>query len=692
MGFPAYRYRPDDTPAVPISALIQAFGARDNSVERVLGPEGPIARSLPGYQPRPAQIRMAQEVARGLKLRKHVVAEAGTGTGKSLAYLTAAILSGKTVVVSTATLALQDQLRRKDLPFLQEHIGRPFKWAVLKGRSNYLCAANGEQPPIGFESELQQIEDWEQETTTGDLGELPWDLKQESYWPLRAVLAVPEDECPGRKSCSLASDGECWFYRARDRAMEAQVLVVNHALLILDMVLGGNLLPPHEAVIIDEAHQLEDYARGALERRLSASRIRRVLNRAERLQVEGGTVQECSAALFRLTGDHLAGLTRGGTGSVRILPHELPQAVPEAAHSLAEALNSLDDRLMRAASEVPEDGPDSGCIEALRRNITSLRDDLKSLTEEQPDNVMWAEVRAGKPPVILLTPVDVAPFLRQNLFDRKPMAPVILTSATISTGAPGATDAFHFLERSLGLDRSHPLEIQVDSPFCYQRQALYYLPDIPPSALDRQPGERHEGQVARFADYLAAVYEEVLRYTQGRAFLLFTSYAQMQATRARLAHLPFPSRMQGEASKTEIVDWFKHPGTRNPVLYATASFWEGVDVPGSQLSCVCIDKIPFPNSSHPVEAARSDLLGRQAFTKLHLPRAITMLKQGVGRLIRSEHDRGLLVLADPRLRIKRYGRDILAALPGSPEADITTLSPSSLPLVGRFLNKVVTMR
>jgi len=697
MGFPAHKYRPDDTPAVPISALIQAFGVRNDDVERVLGPEGPIARSLPGYQPRPAQIRMAQEVARGLKLRKHVVAEAGTGTGKSLAYLVAAILSGRRVVVSTATLALQDQLRRVDLPFLEEHLGIPFRWAVLKGRSNYLCAANDEPPPVGFDTELEKVNRWSWQTTTGDLGELPFDIKQPRYRLLREFLAVPEDECPGEQSCHAAREGLCWFYRAKAQAAQAQVLVINHALLTLDLVLGGRILPPHDAVIVDEAHQLEEYARGALGLRLSARRVGRIGALARRfggraLAEKVEKVNTLQGYLFEQVAAHLAGLTRGREDNVRLLARNFPPALREGAEALQHRLFDLAESLTEAKADLDEDDQDKGRIEVLIRNIGGLRTDLAALLQEQPGKVLWSEFKPGKPPVLQLTPVDVAPFLNSNLFNRTPSVPVILTSATLSTGAPGTPDTFAFLKSSLGMEDSHPLEVQVDSPFCYRRQALYYLPNIPSSALDRQPGERYEDQVARYADHLARVYEEVLLATQGRAFLLFTSHAQMQATRQRLRHLPFPTRMQGEASKTEIVEWFKNPDTVGPVLFATASFWEGVDIRGRQLSCVCIDKIPFPNNSHPVEAARSDLLGRQAFTKLHLPRAITILKQGVGRLIRSEHDRGLLVLADPRLRSKRYGRDILAALPGSPVADATTLSSDSLPLVGRFLNKVVTMR
>lgn len=691
MGFPARKYRPDTTPEIPISALVQAFGVRDGSVERALGPDGPIARSLEGYQPRPAQIRMAQEVARGLKLRKHVVAEAGTGTGKSLAYLVAAILSGKRVVVSTATLALQDQLRRVDLPFLEKHLGIPFKWAVLKGRSNYLCAANDEAPPAGFEEDLERINKWSWETTTGDLGELPWDVKQPRYRLLREYLSVPEDECPGERSCRAARAGLCWFYRARELAKGAQVLVINHALLALDLVLGGRILPPHDAVIVDEAHQLEEYARGALERGVSARSVGRLVSLANRFNLARlEKVKTLGFDLFDLVATHLAGLTKGRADNIRVLARNLPPAVQDNAEAIKQRLLDLDESLTAMKEDLDEDDQDKkGRIEVLLRNISRLRSDLSALTQDWPDRILWSEFQPGRPVVLKLTPVDVAEFLRDNLFSRPP---VILTSATLSTGAPGSTDTFAFLKSSLGMDFSHPLEIQVDSPFCYRRQALYYLPSIPASALDRQPGESHESQVARYADHLARVYEEVLLATQGRAFLLFTSHAQMQATRQRLRHLPFPVRMQGEASKTEIVNWFKDPKTVGPVLFATASFWEGVDIRGGQLSCVCIDKIPFPNSSLPVEAARADLLGRQAFTKMHLPRAITMLKQGVGRLIRQENDRGLLVLADPRFRSKRYGRDILAALPGAPVADSTTLAADSLPLVGRFLNKVVAMR
>lgn len=685
-------YIEDRNPAIPIGALVNAFGVQDPEVNRLLGPSGPIARGLPGYRPRPQQVQFAQAVARALKLKKTLTAEAGTGVGKSLGYLVPAIAwaeaTGERVVVGTATLALQDQLRQKDLPFLERYLGIDFSWAVLKGRTNYACRQklDEETPPLDFPREWDEILAWLKKTRTGDIGELSFDLKRKDYTPLRAALCIDEDDCPGKK-CKFAQAGRCYFYRARERAAQAQILVVNHALLALDLVLGGQLLPAHSAVILDEAHQFESYARNALERSLSEGRFRKLLKRlgqfcADRMDTD--QVREAKESIhgfFRTLGGHVRDRLRGQGGKLR-LNETLPPEVLEASQGLVQALEQGNEQLRLLAACLEEEDPLFARAETLYRNIHQAQEDLRALGAPADSNTcLWAEAPPDLEVHVTLysTPISVAPFLRDNLFGASPRLPVVLCSATLATSRDER--AFDLVSEALGIE--HPLTLQVDSPYDYPTQALWYLPQIPLSVLDRQQGEDYQAQAGRFADAITPEIQRVLNCTQGRAFVLFTSYQVLRQVRLRL-RVPFPVRTQEDGTKGALVEWFKT--TPNPVLLATASFWEGVDIPGSQLSCVIIDKIPFASPSDPVEQAIQDRLGRQAFFQRNLPTAVMALKQGVGRLIRAEQDRGLLVLLDPRFRGKTYGRKILDALPGSPEPDVTTLDPSCLNLVGAFID------
>jgi ATP-dependent DNA helicase DinG len=691
------RYLEDRNPAIPISAMVDAFGRQDDEVTRLLGPEGPIARALPGYQPRPTQTRFAQSVARALRQKAFLTAEAGTGTGKSIGYLVPAVAwaqeTGETVLVCTATLALQDQLRMKDLPFLQNYLGIPFTGGVLKGKTNYACEMQltEETAPLEYQEEWGQVNAWLDTTRTGDIGELAFDLKRKDYAALRQVVTVDQDECTGPR-CPWAQEGSCWFYRARERAKSSDILVVNHALLALDLVLGGQLLPPYGAVIIDEAHQFESYVRGAMERQISAGRFRKLLGRVHKLVVgrngdekkatKHDQREDAVKAFFQAAGYYVRERLRGQAGKLR-LNEALPPHLVEAAQALVEQLAGAQEQVRLFAARLDEDDPTAGKCENLTRGLTEAQDDLRGLVEPTDANMcLWAEAPQDPafPPNLYATPISVAPFLKRHLFSgRAPRIPVILCSATLATSRD--EHAFDLVEEALGIE--HPLTLQVDSPYDYPSQALWYLPELPLSLLERQQGEDYQARAARHADAITPVIQEVVTATEGRALVLFTSYVMLREVHRRL-EVAYPVRTQEEGSKGALIEWFKN--TPNPVLLATASFFEGIDIPGKQLSCVIIDKIPFKSPTDPVEQAIQDRLGRQAFYKRQVPGAVMMLKQGVGRLIRAEDDRGLIVLLDPRFRGKAYGKQILAALPGAPEPDVTTLDPDSLWCVSDFID------
>ncbi len=669
----------------PMSVLVNTYAQADPDVDHLLGPTGPIAQTLPHYRPRSGQIQLAQAMANAVRLRKQLLGEAGTGIGKSLAYLVVAILhslkTGGKVVVSTANLALQDQLRNKDLPFLQETLGdwlterygRNFRWAVHKGKGNFVCEAklNAQEIPLDLADAAEDVDTWLAETTTGDIGELTLDLKSERYWPLKvAYTAEGSEDCPGASKCPYGDT--CWYYRSLHRAMEADVLVVNHALVVINRVLGDQLLPPHDLLILDEAHQLEEYVRSGTERTLSATRTLKLLRKAGaekelRAQVDTFFGQLQDQVIHRLGGDR--------AGQIHLPPRELPPALLESRDVLEEGLRELQGRL-EVDARLNEGTQEGGKPLALARAVGDLRGDLRALeTSEQA--VLWAEVhQVGKAATYRLTLVDVSTWCKQNLW----IKPALLTSATLTTSR-NPDSAFAYQKATLGL--ANPLEIAVESPYNYRRQALYYLPAIPESAIERRPRENHRDSSRRYALALAPHIRACLEATQGRAFVLFTSYGVLREVRELLGELPWPSLCQGDASKSAILSWFRT--TPNPVLFATSSFWEGVDVAGEQLSCVIIDKIPVPNPTHPVMAARLEATGKEGFFKISVPKAKMALDQAVGRLIRRETDRGLIVLCDPRFQTKGYAKTLLRGLPGSPEAGVSTLAPESLAVVPTFL-------
>jgi ATP-dependent DNA helicase DinG len=612
-------------------------------MDKVLGADGALARHLEGFAPREAQQAMAEAVQRVLKRKGTLVCEAGTGTGKTFAYLAPALLSGGKVVVSTGTKNLQDQLFHRDLPLLCQALGRSPKLALLKGRANYLCPQRLEQAGGRVRSreaaaQLAKVRAWAGETTSGDMAEvgLP-----EGALVLPAVTSNADNclgaDCPHLERCHLA--------RARRAAQQADLLVVNHHLLLADMALKdrgfGELLPEAAAFILDEAHQLPEVAAHFFGMALSA----RQLNELARDTAGGQATEAADDADLAMAAD---GLERAvadlraslGEGSRRLGWSQVAEAQPvqQALTALTERLAALDGRLTQAAERGKE-------LANCKRRCEALAQDLNRLVSDPPQGyVRWLET-STRAFVLHLTPTDVAgPFsARRSAYE----GAWVLTSATLAVGG----DFGHFVSR-LGLA---DVETQRwESPFDFRRQAVLYVPTGLPEP--------------RSPDYVARLVETVrplLAASRGRAFLLFTSHRALQDAAERLrGSLDWPLLVQGEAARNELLERFRELG--NAVLLGTSSFWEGVDVRGDALSLVVIDKLPFAAPGDPVIQARIEALrqaGQDPFTTYQLPEAVITLKQGVGRLIRDINDRGVLALADPRLLSKPYGRVFLDSLP-----------------------------
>lgn len=654
---------------LPLGHLVEAVADSPLTQEarRFLGQEGVLERSLPEFRPRPQQLAAARMVARALELRRPAAIEAGTGTGKSLAYLVPAIawaVRGKqTVVVSTHTHLLQAQLVA-DLARLQPVLaaeGLSYRYAALYGRSNYACEARAADTDALFrDGELVAALDWLRRTQTGLLDEMP--LKPSPA--VRAALTIPQDDCPGRKRCGWGS--ECWFYRAREAAQEAHIVVCNHALFCLDLTMG-HLLPRWDAAVIDEAHQLQEVTREAFSWSLDAHRFRRLYRRIARsgllTEQEREVWLQPLAEGFKRLLDLLGGLEPG---------RQAPPCPPlrEAALELQSLLSPLSEHLA-----------DHEQGEWLAGRLDELGAHLLLLAgEEEVNLVFWIEDSA-----LHAAPIDVSRRLQDSLWSGRP---VVLTSATLAAGqGEGAWEA---PERDLGFSTS--LKLQVDSPFDWHRQLLYYLPtSIPRDLHDRDRyTRRHNGQ-PRYGNHekallYAAEIERVLSVTEGRAFILFTTRDVMTETYQLLqSRLPWSLCIQGQFSRAETTRWFRE--APHPVLFATRGYWEGIDVPGAQLSCVIIDQIPYPHPADPLEQARRERLTRVEYQRqVQVPYAITHLRQAVGRLIRTVSDRGLAVLLDPRLRYTGHGAKILYALQGRPTVR-TTLASGALSGVTRWLRR-----
>jgi ATP-dependent DNA helicase DinG len=623
-------------------------------IDEMFGVGGPISHALGGFEGRPGQVQMAKLIERGFLENVHTVVEAGTGVGKSLAYLVPALRSKKRVIVSTGTIALQEQLVRKDLPLVVKALGVPVRVELLKGRNHYLCRAKYEKMSgerlIAPSIAMEKLWAWADRTETGDRAELDFSVRADDW----ETLDADADDCVGEYCSRFA---ECFFFKRRDAARFADIVVVNHALFFLDLAMGGGLLPPYDYVVLDEAHQCERYATAALTATLSAGGIGRMMRRLHRhYRVPASYDAEIDESMRRLQS------TLARVPGERY-PVGANDAIGVVLENVREALYRLEN-FVHGYWQTALNAPTDNEAEAERRRDLSLRaitahvatverieraaDDAArgAGASDDIEAIAWVERGDGDARYeINAAPFEVASFLRAALFART--RSVVLTSATIAEG-----NSFAFLKETLGLDAAQ--ELIAPSPFDYPRQARLFLagPELNPKARD-------------FAARAAPIIEECLDRTGGRAFVLFTSYARMREVHAILrTRIVFPLRLQGDLPRAALLEWFR--ATPNAVLFATATFWEGIDVVGDQLSCVIIDRLPFPSPSDPLVAARLAALearGKSSFAAYMIPSAIVRLKQGFGRLIRSKTDRGVVALLDGRATGMDYGAKIIAALP-----------------------------
>jgi ATP-dependent DNA helicase DinG len=609
-----------------------ALGSADELVGSTLAR---VTAALPGGgEDRPGQVTMAHAVFTAIEEGRPLVVQAGTGTGKSLAYLVPAVLSGRPVVIATATKALQDQLVGKDLPFLVDHLDAPITYAVLKGRSNYVCRqrlgeidASAQQLALDGlverapQEELVEIKRWAGTTVTGDRAELSFEPSPEAW----AAVSVGSRECPGASRCPKGA--VCFAEGARTLAAEADVVVVNLHLYGLHLESGGVILPEHDVVIIDEAHQLEDVISSTFGVDLTAGRFA-ALSRMAGVVLEDpqtlGAVEAAGSVLADALAEHVGRRLRG-------------RLEPEIESAVADARIAVDG-LMAALKGVPTDKEEIAAP-AIRAQKAAgrLEGELDAVLEVRTGHVMWVE-GPERSPSLRLAPVDVAPTLAERLWSE---TTAVLTSATVPPS----------IVTRLGLPEDTVEVMDVGSPFDHGENALLYcaahLPD------------------PREAAYEPATHAELLALIEaagGRTLALFTSYRAMDAAAAVLKpRLSVPLLTQRDLPKPALVAAFAED--EPTCLFATMGFWQGVDVPGRTLSLVVIDRIPFPRPDEPLMQARREAARGEAFRIVDLDRAATLLAQGAGRLIRSADDRGVVAVLDPRLAKARYRWDLVRALP-----------------------------
>ena len=616
--------------------------------ERAFSPSGAMAGVLPGFSARASQVAMTRAVAQTLRDGGCLVCEAGTGTGKTLAYLVPVLFSGRRVLISTGTRTLQDQLFERDLPVALIGIRSGRSSALLKGRANYLCLqrlqvalAMGEDSREDAD-ELARVADWARHTNTGDIAEVA-DVAEDSRLWRRVTSTV--DNCLGQ-GCPQFED--CHVVAARRRAADADIVIVNHHLFLADIALKeegfGELLPGADAVILDEAHQLPDIATAFFGQSLSTAQLLELVRDAiAAYQAEAGDMPSLLEAASALAGRVDAFWRTLGPPSRRSWQECITDGrVEEALHALRSGLNELRLNL----DELAQRGRQLQHVRERSVRITELLEPFSDAGTEG-GFVAWLEAREHGA-TLHRSPLDIG--------GRFAVQALARASAWVFTSATLAVDGsvVHFAER-LGLG-GHQAKV-FPSSFDYQRQSICYLPQGLP-----EPGT---------AEHSAAVVEtalEVMRASQGSAFLLFTSHAALRRADSLLAHrCPYPLMVQGSAPRGELLRRFR--ATPHAVLLGTGSFWEGVDVSGDALSCVLIDKLPFAPPDDPLLEARSRAMradGRDPFRNLQLPQAVLALKQGAGRLIRTETDRGVLVICDPRLQRRGYGRSFLSSLPPMP--------------------------
>jgi ATP-dependent DNA helicase DinG len=642
------------------------------AVSAAFAPGGPLASALPGFEARPGQLEMADAASAVFANGGVLLAEAGTGTGKTLAYLVPAVLSRQRVLISTGTKNLQEQIFFKDLPVLRESLGVSFSSTYMKGRGNYLCLHRFEAYRDGNSSSFGRvdaafgmapnealhvriIDEWRRETQTGDRAEiedLPEDL------PFWKEIAATTENCIGAE---CPQHNECFITRMRQRAAESDIVIVNHHLLCADAAVRqseyGEVIPACRYAVVDEAHQLEDVATQYFGLAVSNYRLDDLARDVDRAVGTNQIPDRESAMGFREDAERLRHRARDFFAAVQMMRFEVPGVggsdnrirignaqmlkVVEEGAALLRAIEAVE-AAIALARDIPED------VLAIGRRAAETRTDLTFLLRaDDPGFVYYLEIR-GRGVFLRASPIDVSAIVRELLLDR--MKATILTSATLTVDG-----SFEYIRSRLGIRRAR--ELRLASEFDYATRAILYLPKRMPDPRSRE-----------FAAAVARQVVEIVKRTRGRAFVLFTSYANLREVHALAsAEIEYPILVHGTAPRSALLRDFK--ATPNAVLLATSSFWQGVDVVGEALSCVIIDKLPFASPGDPITSARIEAIaarGGSAFGEYQIPLAVLALQQGLGRLLRHRQDRGVLAVLDPRLRTMGYGRRFRESLPPAP--------------------------